>query len=304
VRVSRRVAALSRGLPADPSLPPSPARPQLAAVEAEDRRFRALRPAVRAAQADRLADRVRAAVLELDAVGLPGAAALAALRGWLGEAAAAGAQAVCYGLGKVASSRQARFQLALLLRVRELAPLGGPAVAYDPVQSLLDRAVLEALGVRCLDRNEEGKRRAEGPTLFFMPHCGKTLYSNVLWANWDRLGSVFVLGNSFAAYAEMLGGGGGLRAAAAGTPAEAMASLVAALPHTDEVPLEADEKACAERDIAGAFNDLSLHRFRVPDGLERPPEYVAAACGCCDGNGGAAARDPELISAADTGDGS
>jgi len=41
-------------------------------------------------------------------------------------------------------------------------------------------------------------------TLFFMPHCGKTLYGNVLEANWSREGleCLVVLGNSFASYSD------------------------------------------------------------------------------------------------------
>jgi hypothetical protein len=38
-----------------------------------------------------------------------------------------------------------------------------------------------------LDENEVGLRRVEVTTLFYMPHCGRRLYSNVLRANWSPL---------------------------------------------------------------------------------------------------------------------
>lgn len=49
---------------------------------------------------------------------------------------------------------------------------------------------------------QEGKRKVTQKTLFYMPHCTKPLYSNVLWANWcpSGLSNVFILGNSFAHY--------------------------------------------------------------------------------------------------------
>lgn len=34
-------------------------------------------------------------------------------------------------------------------------------------------------------QNEQGKRKVNRPTLFFMIHCGLSLVNNVLWANWN-----------------------------------------------------------------------------------------------------------------------
>lgn len=50
---------------------------------------------------------------------------------------------------------------------------------------------------------QEGKRKVERLTLFFMLHCGKPLYNSVLWANWGpRLSNVIILGNRFSSYQE------------------------------------------------------------------------------------------------------
>eukprot|EP00290_Baffinella_frigidus_P025245 CAMPEP_0180254038 /NCGR_PEP_ID=MMETSP0987-20121128/39945_1 /TAXON_ID=697907 /ORGANISM="non described non described, Strain CCMP2293" /LENGTH=65 /DNA_ID=CAMNT_0022222995 /DNA_START=18 /DNA_END=211 /DNA_ORIENTATION=+ len=53
-----------------------------------------------------------------------------------------------------------------------------------------------------LDENEVGLRRVEATTLFYMPHCGRRLYSNVLRANWSPLllAKAPIFGNSFSEY--------------------------------------------------------------------------------------------------------
>lgn len=46
---------------------------------------------------------------------------------------------------------------------------------------------------------QEGKRHIQDPTLFYMIHCGKALYNNLLWSNWsmEGLANLVVIGNSF-----------------------------------------------------------------------------------------------------------
>ncbi|KAK3753267.1 hypothetical protein QZH41_015210, partial [Actinostola sp. cb2023] len=47
----------------------------------------------------------------------------------------------------------------------------------------------------------EAKRSVSQPTLFYMPHCSKLLYNNVLWANWGpSLKNVVIFGNGFSSY--------------------------------------------------------------------------------------------------------
>ncbi|KAL1269084.1 hypothetical protein QQF64_031373 [Cirrhinus molitorella] len=84
---------------------------------------------------------------------------------------------VCYGLGHFASCVSARYQLAMLLLLLEMLqiPLG------------------------MLTENEEGKRAVYQPTLFYLMHCGKALYNNLLWRNWtpQMLKKICIIGNSF-----------------------------------------------------------------------------------------------------------
>ncbi|KCV68013.1 hypothetical protein H696_05482 [Fonticula alba] len=116
--------------------------------------------------------------------------------------------------GRVAAlASPPQMQLALLVCVRNAlrARLGpaGPALrveAFDPVFDERDRQVLRALGITPLTVNEAGRRRAETPTLFFMPHCDRFLYDALLDENLadgrDTLARCLVFGNFLARYAD------------------------------------------------------------------------------------------------------
>lgn len=109
-------------------------------------------------------------------------------------------ECVCYGLGSFSSCVSARYQLAMLLLLLEAAqiPLKDCSI-YDPAFSTGERDVLKELGLTVLTENEEGKRLATKPTLFYMMHCGKALYNNLLWKNWNIqcLRWMIILGNGF-----------------------------------------------------------------------------------------------------------
>ena len=62
---------------------------------------------------------------------------------------------------------------------------------FDPVHTEEDLQALEALGVEPLEEEKGARYGIAEPTLFFMPHCPRQLYNNVLWANflpqvWDK----------------------------------------------------------------------------------------------------------------------
>ncbi|XP_052781042.1 SRR1-like protein [Mya arenaria] len=108
---------------------------------------------------------------------------------------------VCYGLGSFVESYIAKYQLALLHALREnLQVRSEQCEVYDPIFTADEKGVLDELGFTVLSKNEEGKRQCnpDRTTLFYLPHCGKALYNNVLWANWGpQLGRVVIVGNSF-----------------------------------------------------------------------------------------------------------
>lgn len=59
--------------------------------------------------------------------------------------------------------------------------------------------MLRELDLTVLTENEEGKRLLKRPTIFYLMHCGKGLYNNLLWRNWKRetLPLLTIIGNSF-----------------------------------------------------------------------------------------------------------
>ncbi|NXD31373.1 SRR1L protein, partial [Spelaeornis formosus] len=156
----------------------------------------------------------------------------AASRGAVRAPAEPPARCVCYGLGRFGRCPAARYQLAfLLLLLDELRVPPARCALFDPAFSAREAAALRALGMRLLEENEvrrgrrcalgmrgpgrdgsaapgqEGKHGAQGAgTLFYMVHCGKALYNNVLWSNWSpaALSKLVIIGNSFRGIEERL----------------------------------------------------------------------------------------------------
>lgn len=166
---------------------------------------------------------------------------------------------VCYGIGKLSSCPVARYQFAFLLLLRELLKISGLCFIYEPHFSQDDKVVVEEFGCSLIDHNEEGKRRVEDLTLFFMLHCGKPLYNSVLWANWGLgLSNVIILGNRFTSYQERI---------PSRKLREEASYIYNILPYTRETPIP---NTFHHSDI---FNDSGIHWFSrevlatVPDML-------------------------------------
>ncbi|KAM4054160.1 SRR1-like protein isoform 1-T2 [Anomaloglossus baeobatrachus] len=114
---------------------------------------------------------------------------------------------VCYGLGNFTSCVISRHQMAFILLFLERFKIPRhQCYVFDPVFSQLDIAVLRELGLTLVMKNEEGKHAVNRPTVFFMLHCGKALYNNLLWRNWscDALSQMIIIGNSFKGIEERL----------------------------------------------------------------------------------------------------
>jgi hypothetical protein len=77
-------------------------------------------------------------------------------------------------------------------------------MVYDPLLSPQEKAALEELGCVNIHHNELCRRQVHTCTLFYMPHCGRAMYNNLLWANWSPqfLSKVTIIGNSFQSYIE------------------------------------------------------------------------------------------------------
>ncbi|KAL0397630.1 UNVERIFIED_CONTAM: protein SENSITIVITY TO RED LIGHT REDUCED 1 [Sesamum calycinum] len=111
-------------------------------------------------------------------------------------------QMVIYGIGSIESFEPPRLQLSLALLMKRKFDWIGAVEIFDPIISLTESKVLTSLGCSVLSINEQGRRLALKPTMFFMPHCEAELYDNLLEANWrvDRLKCLLLFGNSFSAY--------------------------------------------------------------------------------------------------------
>ncbi|NXJ77139.1 SRR1L protein, partial [Trogon melanurus] len=185
-----------------------------------------------------------------------------AVRAPLGGGAEPPARCVCYGLGRFGGCPAARYQLAfLLLLLDELRVPPGLCSVFDPAFSPLEEAALGQLGLRLLPDNEEGKHGIEGSaTLFYMVHCGKALYNNLLWRNWSAgaLSRMVIVGNSFRSIEERR------RSSASYTTLSPCALQV--LKGTEEVALPAHPR------YLDTFNDTSVHWFPVGKLKELSPE--------------------------------
>ena len=56
--------------------------------------------------------------------------------------------------------------------------------------------------MQVLAQNEQGRRIATAPILFYLPHCEASLCCNILEANASCLERVAILGNSFKVYSD------------------------------------------------------------------------------------------------------
>ncbi|XP_068094969.1 SRR1-like protein isoform X2 [Hyperolius riggenbachi] len=114
---------------------------------------------------------------------------------------------VCYGLGNFTSCVISRHQLAFfLLFLQQFKIPHQHCYVFDPIFSPLEHSVLQELGLEVISKNEEGKHAVQKPTVFYMPHCGKALYNNLLWRNWspEALSQMIIIGNSFRGIEERL----------------------------------------------------------------------------------------------------
>ncbi|CAH8296503.1 unnamed protein product [Eruca vesicaria subsp. sativa] len=115
-------------------------------------------------------------------------------------------QMVMYGVGSIESYESPRFQLSIAILIKREFDWVGDIEVFDPVLSATESSVMESLGCTVLSVNEEARREALKPTLFFMPHCETNLYNNLLKTNWrmDCLSKIALFGNSFQMYEEQV----------------------------------------------------------------------------------------------------
>jgi hypothetical protein len=168
---------------------------------------------------------------------------------------------VIYGLGSIEQlgGVHIRYQVALACQLSTLfSNLIAPPEAFDPVFSPHDHAVLPLLGIGIIKENEQGRRIAKQPTLFFMPHCESDLTDNLLAANKasKTLQNVIIIGNSFATYHERWS----MLSKSQQEEKKRPETLFELVENEKVVEISLPEKGFP---VTAAFNDMSLHMFRT-----------------------------------------
>ncbi|XP_065425001.1 SRR1-like protein isoform X1 [Chrysemys picta bellii] len=167
---------------------------------------------------------------------------------------------VCYGIGSFSSCVISRYQLAfLLLLLEKLQIPKSQCYIFDPLFSELEISVLNDLGVTVVLENEEGKHHIHEFTIFYMIHCGKALYNNLLWSNWsvDALSKMIIIGNSFKGIEERL---------LARILERDYLYIAKILKGTEEAAFPIHPQ------YMDIFNDTSIHWFPLQKLKELPPE--------------------------------
>lgn len=93
---------------------------------------------------------------------------------------------MCYGLGNFLENIQSRYQLGLLLTIKDEFKVKDCHI-YDPKFTDTELQILAENGFESICQNEEGKRNLLPGTFVFMPHCPKQLLNNLLWSNWEKV---------------------------------------------------------------------------------------------------------------------
>ncbi|CAD0201917.1 unnamed protein product [Chrysodeixis includens] len=155
---------------------------------------------------------------------------------------------VCLGLGHVAECNISRYQLALLLALKEsLKP--DKVLVHDPIFYKSECELLTKLGLQVILENNEGNYviSDKGPTVVYFPHCPKQLTNNFLWSNWGpNLENCVLICNSFSSLID-------------NQPSRILAETVPYIlkiqPHTTEESLKNSFK------YTDIFNDTAIHEF-------------------------------------------
>ena len=106
----------------------------------------------------------------------------------------------CFGLGHLGECVTARYQVALLLVIRDqLGVTSGGVFVNDPIFYSEEVEILQKLRLNVALENIECKLRCEARTLLFLPHCPKQLVNNLLYSNWrpEKLINLVIFANSF-----------------------------------------------------------------------------------------------------------
>lgn len=106
---------------------------------------------------------------------------------------------VCFGLGHIGECTISRYQLALLLCMKDLIKTTNSLI-HDPIFYKSECELLQQFNLKVIEDNNEGSyvMSKSSSTIVFLPHCPKQLTNNFLWSNWGvNLSNCVLICNSF-----------------------------------------------------------------------------------------------------------
>ncbi|XP_006351109.1 uncharacterized protein [Solanum tuberosum] len=168
-------------------------------------------------------------------------------------------QVVIYGLGSIEYSFHSQFQLAVVLLLkRDFSDWIDSIVIYDPNMSLADIIVFKKLDLEVLTIDENCKRRAQRPTMFYMPDPYCYHIGNLLGANWSSscLNRICLLTKSFC---DRL-----TNTPRSGPDLEAVIRLERILPFTTEIDIKLSDSPM----YANLFSGFAWHFFDVDTNID------------------------------------
>lgn len=164
---------------------------------------------------------------------------------------------VCFGLGHIGECNISKYQLALLLCLKNKYKPNKVCI-HDPIFYKDECEILKKFKLDVIKENTEGSYiiSEQGVTLVYLPHCPKQLTNNFLWSNWvENLENCILLCNSFTSIIENQ---------LSRVVKETVPLIHKIYPFTQEVLLDNN---FIYKDI---FNDISVHYF-PKDKLESVP---------------------------------
>ncbi|XP_032516338.2 SRR1-like protein isoform X1 [Danaus plexippus] len=155
---------------------------------------------------------------------------------------------VCFGLGHISECNISRYQLALLLCLKQKFNPHDVFV-HDPIFYTNECTLLNKLSLSVIVENTEGNYiiSKKGVTLAYFPHCPKQLTNNFLWSNWGlNLDHCILICNSFSSLID-------------NQPSRVLKQIVPCITKIHPLSLEVTlENSFVYKDI---FNDTSIHYF-------------------------------------------
>lgn len=110
---------------------------------------------------------------------------------------------ICLGVGDPCTNSAARIQASFIYQIFIQASISTISY-YDPILCDHCQEILSSLGFNVLKTDQYESLFLEFNCLFFIPHCPRFIYHNLLLQNWNKtqIEKLFVIGNSFYNYLE------------------------------------------------------------------------------------------------------